>query len=90
MMMFNVYLVENAQDAIVAAQHGIYDFVIDDSECENCAMVVGPSLDEFFPCVIVMDDKEQSSWPVCVDCAFPTIYPQDWVVEFFPDSGTPF
>lgn len=79
MVSFDIILVENAVDAIIAAQQGIFDFVIDDGECENCGMVIGPIADEFFPCAIV-SDNEDVRWPICIDCAFPLVYPRQWMI----------
>jgi hypothetical protein len=47
MISFDIIVVENAVDAIIAAQQGIFDFIIDAGECENCGMSIGP-LDEVF------------------------------------------
>jgi hypothetical protein len=52
----------------------IYDFFFEESECENCGMVVGPIEEDFFPCVTVCD-REDVAWLICVECAFPIIHP---------------
>ena len=42
-------------------------------------MVIGPIADEFFPCAIV-SDNEDVTWPICIDCAFPLVYPRQWMI----------
>lgn len=83
MISFELVLIETAQDAITAAKEKIFDFVIDAGECENCGMVIGPIADEFFPCVVVTDNDDVK-WTICVDCAFPLIYPREWIIGSEP------
>lgn len=87
MMSFSMYTVETPEDAVLVAQLGIYDLVINDSECENCGMSIGPSLDEFFPLVVIVHDAEETAWPICVDCSSPVLFPDegDLVCEFDPN-----
>lgn len=82
-MMFDLamYVIEDVQDAAKAEHHEIYAFNIDDAECANCGMVVGPSKSEFFPCVIVVSTKMDDAWPICLDCASPLLYPREWIIE---------
>lgn len=72
-----MYTIETAEDARIAAELGQLDLVIDGSSCEHCGMVIGPSHDEFFPCVIVSHDAEDIAWPLCLDCASPAIFPDE-------------
>lgn len=91
MQHFIVTVIETPEDAIIAAKTGVFDLFFDETECENCALVVGPVKDEFFPCVVVSNPQDETSWPICIDCAAPTILPIETVmiVEFdaLNDSG---
>lgn len=81
MMNLELLVIETAVDGIVTAFCDIYDFEIDDTECENCGMLVGPVNNDFFPCVLaaVIDDDatddEQDITVVCIDCAGPILFP---------------
>lgn len=87
MLSFSMYTVETSEDAKLAAEMGGTDLLINGSQCENCGMTIGPSFDEFFPCVIVCHDAEEETWPVCIDCAAYVIFPdeRDLICEFDPD-----
>jgi hypothetical protein len=87
MMSFSMYTIESVDDARLVADIGVLDLIINGSECENCGMAIGPSLDEFFPCVIVCHDAEEESWPICIDCAGAAIFPDEapLLFEFDPD-----
>lgn len=79
-----LYVVEDVEDAALAERNEIFEFIIDGSECENCGMVIGPSLDQFFPCVVIVDTDEKldvDSWAICIDCAAPLMYPNEWVLN---------
>jgi TPP-dependent indolepyruvate ferredoxin oxidoreductase alpha subunit len=79
-----LYVIEDSEDAILSAKNGIFDFVIDDSECENCGMVIGPVKEHFFPCIVIVDtdDKlEIDRWAICIDCAAPLVYPNEWTIN---------
>lgn len=79
-----VYVIEDVEDAALAERNEIFEFIVDGSECESCGMVIGPSLDEFFPCVVIVDTDEKldvDSWAICVDCASPLMYPNEWVLN---------
>jgi hypothetical protein len=79
-----LYVVEDVEDAALAERNEIFEFVIDGSECENCGMVIGPSLDAFFPCVVIVDTDDKldvDSWAICLDCAATLMYPNDWVLN---------
>jgi hypothetical protein len=79
-----LYVIEDPEDAILAGKNDVYDFVIDHSECENCGMVIGPSLDTFFPCVVVVDTDDRldvDRWAICLDCAAPLVYPNEWIIN---------
>jgi hypothetical protein len=71
---YNIFLVETELDAMIATEMQMYDFFYEESECENCGLVVGPVEDEFYPAFIVSDQND-ISWVVCVECAFPMINP---------------
>lgn len=77
MMSFSMYTIETPEDARAAADTGVFDLIIDGSRCENCGMTIGPSIDEFFPCVVICHDAEDEAWPVCVDCCSPVIFPDE-------------
>ena len=80
-MNLELLVVETTIDALAVALCDIYDFVIDDTECENCGMLVGPVNNDFFPCVIAVTDvddamdDERDVTVVCVDCAGPILFP---------------
>lgn len=81
MMHLELVVVESVRDAVIAGQLDVFHFEINDTECENCGMMIGPVLDEFFPCVLVQnpDDEDEEgaadTWPVCIDCAAAIIFP---------------
>lgn len=78
---YDLYVVEDAADAAECERHGVFDFVIGHTECENCAMAIGPLDDAFVPCVVLLDSEfihETNSWPICLDCAAPLIFPGEW------------
>lgn len=83
MINLELLVVESAVDGIVTAFCDIYDFDIDDTECENCGMLVGPVNDDFLPCVLaaVIDDDpdndevDQDITVVCLDCAGAILFP---------------
>lgn len=84
MVHYALYVIEDSADAIAAAHADVYDFVIDGTECENCGLVIGPSDDEFFPCVVIVDVENEivdDRWPICLDCAAPLIYPNEWIIN---------
>jgi hypothetical protein len=79
-----VYVIEDSDDAILAAKNEIYDLVIDGSECENCGMVIGPIEDFFFPCVVIVDIDEvlgEDAWAICLDCAAPLAFPNELTIN---------
>lgn len=80
----SVYVVEAYDDIRELAAAGIYDFSHDLDECVNCGMVVAllSALDRVIPCVIIVGIADGEAWPVCLDCASPLLYPQDWLPEF--------
>lgn len=81
MMRLELVVIESVQDAVLAGYMDVYQFAINDTECENCGMLVGPVVDEFFPCVLVQnsddvdDEGVADTWPVCVDCAGGVLFP---------------
>lgn len=88
MVNLDVFVIENAEDAIAAAHSEIYDFIIDATECQNCSMMIGPLGEDFIQCVVV-HIGDDSSWPICIDCATPILFPNELGVriEFFSDFG---
>jgi hypothetical protein len=47
-------------------------------------MVIGPVGEHFFPCVVIVDTDDNLSvdrWPICIDCAAPLVYPNEWVMN---------
>lgn len=81
---YDLYLVEDSADAAECERHGVFDFVIGLTECENCAMAIGPFNDVFVPCVVITDSSQgdlAESWPVCLDCVAPLIFPGMWLGE---------
>lgn len=82
--MYDLYLVEDSVDAANCERHGVFDFVIGGTECENCAMAIGPLDDVFVPCVVLHEHdsvSENPSWPICLDCVAPLIFPGMWLGE---------
>jgi hypothetical protein len=83
MINLELLVIETATDGIVAAFCDIYDFEIDDTECDNCGMLVGPVNNDFFPCVLaaVVDDGNEEEeidhelTIVCIDCAGGVLFP---------------
>jgi len=79
---FDLYVIETAEDALKSANAGVYDFVIGDTECENCGLSVGPLDDVFVPCAVLYGSAallEEEVWPICIDCIAPLIFPGLWV-----------
>jgi hypothetical protein len=76
-----MYVVETIEQARTLGDHEIFDFIIDDTECVHCGMVVGPISDKFFPCVIVVASRPDDSWPLCFECAAPLLFPREWIIE---------
>jgi hypothetical protein len=75
--MYGLFLIETPEDAALCEESGIYEFLLDEIECENCAMAIGPLADAFVPCA-VLSGSAGEAWPVCVDCIAPMIFPGDW------------
>lgn len=83
-MHFALYVIEDAEDGILAAKNEVFDFTIDGTDCESCGMVIGPSGDTFFPCVVILDINDtigEDRWSICIDCAAPLVYPNEWMFE---------
>jgi hypothetical protein len=76
-----LYVIEDAEDALIAGREGIYDFIIDGSECHNCSMVLGPIEDIFLACVVITSPSQQA-WPLCIECAYPLLFPTETVLFF--------
>jgi hypothetical protein len=87
MVNLDLFVIEDAKDAIIAAQSDIFDFIIDGTECENCGMMLGPLGEDFVSCVVVHSGG-QDSWPICIDCATPMLFPNEFgiSIEFIPDE----
>jgi hypothetical protein len=71
-----VYAIETIEDAVQAAKHGIFDFVINGTDCNTCGMAVGPFDFGFIPCAVLVSDTDNNSWPMCIDCILPVITPR--------------
>ena len=77
MHLYGLYLIETPEDAALCEESGIFEFILEEIECENCAMAIGPLEDAFIPCS-VLSGTAGEAWPVCVDCIAPMIFPGDW------------
>jgi hypothetical protein len=76
-----MYVIEDIEDAARAEAADVFSFIIDETECIHCGMVVGPIFDKFFPCVVVVASGPADSWPLCFECAGPLIFPRDWIIQ---------
>lgn len=79
-----LYVIEDAEDALLAERRDVFEFTINGTDCENCGMVIGPSIDTFFPCVVIVDTDDKldvDRWAICLDCAAPLIYPNEWIIN---------
>lgn len=76
--MFDMFVLETYEDAQTCANAGVLDIVLFELECENCSMSVGPAPGDLFIPVAIVTDQRGVSWPICVDCAAPMIFPGDW------------
>jgi hypothetical protein len=81
MVNLDLFVIEDAEDAIVAAHSDVYDFVIDGTECQNCGMMLGPLEEDFVSCVVVRAD-DSNSWVTCLDCAAPVLFPNEYGIRF--------
>lgn len=81
MMSYEMVIVEDLDDAMKVATSGVFDFAINDTECENCGILVGPVSDTYLPCVVMIDNHAEMAWPICLDCAFPSVFPRFWKLE---------
>lgn len=78
-MTYEVIIVQTVEDSRRAELYGLYDFrAANAHECENCSMIIGPTPEEFLPCVIVADLDNEEAWTICTDCAMATIAPGFW------------
>jgi hypothetical protein len=87
MVNLDLFVIEDAEDAIAVAHNEIYDFVIDGTECQNCGMMLGPLGDEFLSCVVI-HAGDNSSWAICIECATPMLFPNEYGIriEFIEDD----
>lgn len=87
MVNLDLFVIESAEDAIVSSFNEIYDFIIDGTECQNCSLMIGPLGEDFIPCVVI-HAGDSNSWPICIDCATPLLFPNEIGVriEFFADD----
>jgi len=79
-----VYVIETIEDMVELAHEEIFDFTIDGDECANCGMVLGviSTEDTIIPCIVVLvEESALDPWTICLDCASPLLYPQEWSVE---------
>lgn len=72
-----MFIVESPDDARLCASSGIFDFALFETECQNCAIAIGPLFDVWVPTAVVSDQLGRS-WPMCIDCASPMIFPGEW------------
>lgn len=79
-----LYVIEDFDDAISAIRSDVFDFTVNDTECENCGMMIGPLGEDFLPCVVIVDtdrDLIDDRWSICLDCAAPLLYPNEWIIN---------
>lgn len=79
-----VFVIETIEDILELAHEEIYDFSIDGDECANCGMVLGilSTEDTIIPCIVVaVEASALDPWTICLDCAAPLLYPQEWSVD---------
>lgn len=81
MISYELIILEDPEDAIKVAESGLFDFVINDTECENCGILVGPAAEAYLPCALMVDNEGEEAWPICIDCAFPSVFPGFWKME---------
>jgi hypothetical protein len=81
MISYEMLILEEPDDAIRVATSGLFDFTIGDTECENCGILVGPCEDTYIPCALLVDNEDEEAWPICIDCAFPSLFPGFWRFE---------
>lgn len=80
----SVFVIETVDDMVELAETEIFDFTIDGDECANCGMVLGiiSTEDTIIPCIVVaVEASALDPWPICLDCAAPLLYPQEWSVD---------
>ena len=80
----SVFVIESVDDMVELAEAEIYEFTIDGDECANCGMVLGiiSTEDTILPCIIVsVESSALDPWSICLDCASPLLYPQEWSVD---------
>lgn len=80
-----MFIIEDIADAFDIARIEIYDFVVDGTECQNCGLMVGPLGDEFVPCTII-HAGDHGTWPICIDCVTPVLFPNEITLELFPSD----
>ena len=68
MVNVHLYVVETADQARQAELLDLVDFGVDDTVCENCDVAIGFINRSFAPCVICVED-EDDTWLVCLECA---------------------
>ena len=79
-----VFVIETIEDILELAHEEIYDFSIDGDECANCGMILGilSTEDTIIPCIVVaVEASALDPWTICLDCAAPLLYPQEWSVD---------
>ena len=80
MINFELVVIETVDDAMHVASVGVYNFPIDDTECDNCGMLTGPVAGDFFPCALAAcvdedgPDVERAT-VLCLDCIAPILFP---------------
>lgn len=68
MVNIQLYVVETGEQARQAELLDLTEFFADDTVCENCDVAVGFINNRFSPCVICIEEDEDT-WLVCIECA---------------------
>jgi hypothetical protein len=72
-MRIELRVFQNSEDAKAIEAKDLFEFAIDEDECENCGLQVGFSIGRFYPGAVCIGEDED--WLVCVECAGPIIFP---------------
>jgi hypothetical protein len=79
MLSLEIVVIESAAEAIHVAFSGVYNFAIDNTECDNCGMLTGPVAGDFFPCALAacIDEESDAELPtvLCLDCIGAVLWP---------------
>lgn len=64
---------QNSEEAKAIEAADLFEFALDEDECENCGRPVGFSADRFSAGAVCIGEDED--WLVCMECAGPVIFP---------------